>query len=429
MIMLQQGSTDVVQLWHWGSVSLTFISSMMATFAGKSSIAQWLTNRIPDQISIINQELERTDGLNPAMRTLLEQTKEALLFRMTKGIAVSGLMAREMIAVSENYPGGIKWSRLKRASSYLTLDERGKLTVKISKGAWAGGGITATGAVGCLWLVLYIGILLKDTASASALAVGFALIVVAGAGMMFCLHLPAKILAARRVARHLKSRPDGRTAPGEIKEGAAKTETLTAGERSAEIAGDGGRAGRQIAGAGVKKAVGGSVGDIDMDASHDRIVDLAVYSADRKLQLIVEVNSKRDADSEWAADLRSSIFDAEARLTDVPYFLLATPDRFFLWKRQTPTWSPDGSPAPPDYTADARPFMAAHLVYDRQDASEVWHKEITKDDLSMALLSWFDRLCYSPSAIEDLSDRATWVFESGLFDVIRGGTVEFEPPV
>ncbi|HEX8684350.1 MAG TPA: hypothetical protein VF707_18685 [Ardenticatenaceae bacterium] len=59
--------------------------------------------------------------------------------------------------------------------------------------------------------------------------------------------------------------------------------------------------------------------------------DLAVYTPDGELLLVVEVKNKRNASPEWAAQMRRNLL-VHGMIPATLYFLLALPEYFFLWK-------------------------------------------------------------------------------------------------
>src|SRR5260370_23723593 len=59
--------------------------------------------------------------------------------------------------------------------------------------------------------------------------------------------------------------------------------------------------------------------------------DIAVYDSQGELGIIVDIKNKLGTDDEWAAKMRRNLV-AHGFLPKVPFFLLALPDRFYLWK-------------------------------------------------------------------------------------------------
>src|SRR5712692_4477588 len=83
--------------------------------------------------------------------------------------------------------------------------------------------------------------------------------------------------------------------------------------------------------------------------------DFVVQSADNTTQLIVEVKTKVPASADWAARMRRNLF-AHLALPHARFFLLALPERFYLWKD-----APPEAVAPPDYEVDARQLLKPYL--------------------------------------------------------------------
>ena len=63
----------------------------------------------------------------------------------------------------------------------------------------------------------------------------------------------------------------------------------------------------------------------------NQTADIAVYSPDDRLKLVVEVKGYRNATDEWAAQMRRNLLEYNA----VPvgeFFLLVLPEYFYLWR-------------------------------------------------------------------------------------------------
>ena len=86
--------------------------------------------------------------------------------------------------------------------------------------------------------------------------------------------------------------------------------------------------------------------------------DIAAYDTDGQLVLVVETKNKLGTSSVWAAKMRRNIL-AHGLLPKTRFFLLALPDRFYLWR--------DVSIIPelaePNYEIDSAPFLQPY--YDR----------------------------------------------------------------
>ncbi len=144
--------------------------------------------------------------------------------------------------------------------------------------------------------------------------------------------------------------------------------------------------------------------------------DIAVFSPDKKLKLIVEVKAKSGASPEWAAQMRRNLL-AHAAIPRAPFFLLALPDRLYLWK--------DGSESttarPADYVVDSSPIISAYLSdVDKMTPNNSWH------GLELIFASWLNLLTISQLSEDKAAPHEKWLLESGLYDAIKNGSVETE---
>lgn len=152
----------------------------------------------------------------------------------------------------------------------------------------------------------------------------------------------------------------------------------------------------------------------------ERRADVAVYSRDKKLQLVVEVQKKpRDGSNlkKWAATVHRNLL-AHSGIPTSPYFLLAVlPDRFYLWK------SSDRSRADalPDYEIKAEKALKPYL-----DQLSFVSDRASEYDLETVVASWLKDLVESSPA-----DRASlkWFNDSGLSDAIKNGSVVMQAPI
>jgi len=141
--------------------------------------------------------------------------------------------------------------------------------------------------------------------------------------------------------------------------------------------------------------------------------DLAVYSPDERLQLIVEVKNKSGATTDWAARMRRNLF-THSEVPNAPFFLLALPDHFYLWARRATL--PEATP--PDYEIDATPIVADYTDDPKSYLSEY--------SLEMIVNSWLNNLVNSDLTRETAKPHEVWLFDSGLYDAIKAGSVKTE---
>lgn len=149
-----------------------------------------------------------------------------------------------------------------------------------------------------------------------------------------------------------------------------------------------------------------------------RGADIAVYDRKYSLQLVGEVQGRLRASEEWIRQLREYLLETQV-IPRAPYFLLALPDKFYLW---TPGTSGDPQ-APPDYRIDAQQALA-HYMRGWENALE----RIYPSSLEMLVSSWLQDLASLDRRREEVPD-SDWLFDSGLYDAIRGGRVDIDVAV
>jgi len=138
--------------------------------------------------------------------------------------------------------------------------------------------------------------------------------------------------------------------------------------------------------------------------------DMAVYDKTGQLALVVESKNKLGTSSNWAAKMRRNMF-AHGLMPDTPYFLLALPDRFYLWK--------DAGIVPeiilPNYEIDPKPILQSY-----HNGSEISLNSLTGESFELVISSWLSKLLQSDILPPELQEQ-DWLIESGLFEAIKLG--------
>ena len=144
--------------------------------------------------------------------------------------------------------------------------------------------------------------------------------------------------------------------------------------------------------------------------------DIAVYNRDDQLALVVEVKNRLNTSPEWAARLRRNIL-AHGTFPKAPYFLLAFPDRFYLW---TDT---DGQfeVTDPNYTIDARPLLQPYFQQMGVTAAEV-----SSQSLEFIVSSWLGNIVHSGDLNNHAEPLPNWLAESGLQQAVAHGSLNYE---
>jgi hypothetical protein len=143
--------------------------------------------------------------------------------------------------------------------------------------------------------------------------------------------------------------------------------------------------------------------------------DMAVLGKTGEPVLLVEVKNKAGTSENWAAMLRRNIA-AHGFLPNVPYFIVATPDRFYVWK------NPPNTPelAPPDYVVDSSTVLG-ELLDRKQPESE----RLGGAGLEILIGFWLAALINQRINGQETNGNG-WLKESGLQEAVRGGHIVFE---
>jgi len=149
-----------------------------------------------------------------------------------------------------------------------------------------------------------------------------------------------------------------------------------------------------------------------------RRVDIAVYSPDRKLQLVVEIKNKLGASAEWVTRMRHNLL-VHSFIPHVPYFLLVLPDFFYLWTDTTPM----NSLAKPDYEIEAAKILAPYLKPTRS------LNNLSGYGLELLTISWLEDIVRTDLQQNSVDPNLQWLFDSGLYEAIAHGSVAIEDTV
>ncbi len=147
----------------------------------------------------------------------------------------------------------------------------------------------------------------------------------------------------------------------------------------------------------------------------ERRADVAVYSPDKRLMLVVEVKRRSKANKnlrEWATLIHRNLI-AHSGIPSAPYFLLAVlPGYLYLWKDTDPSNIDKG----PDYEVEAQGVLDSYfkrlLPLGVENASD-YH-------LESLMTSWLKDIVDS----KQLADPSlSWLQDSGLFQAVTNGSV------
>lgn len=144
--------------------------------------------------------------------------------------------------------------------------------------------------------------------------------------------------------------------------------------------------------------------------------DLIVYDRQGRLALIVEAKYKFGTTREWAAHLRRNMY-AHGLLPSAPFFLLALPDHFYLWKNE-----PDLlEPVEPTFDIDPRPFLEPYYR-----SLGIAPEDLTGQSFELIITSWLSQILSARFPEEQSKDGQEWLIQTGLHETLQGGSIHFE---
>lgn len=140
--------------------------------------------------------------------------------------------------------------------------------------------------------------------------------------------------------------------------------------------------------------------------------DIIVAAPEGRPALIVEVQPRRESTPEWAAETRCRLLAEGISPWPLPFFLLVARDRLFLWKRGRPV----SCDQLPDVSADA-----AEVLEPAMGKYPTPLETMTREGLELLVAIWLSGVIYPGPATPP---PPRWLFESGLHDALRNGSIQ-----
>lgn len=136
--------------------------------------------------------------------------------------------------------------------------------------------------------------------------------------------------------------------------------------------------------------------------------DIVAQSPDGETILIVEAKTKRGTSTEWAAQMRRNL-GAHLKLS-APFFLLATPDKFYLWRCGELKPNTIETPIEIDPSELLEPYTRTAVGSDER---------LSESSFELIVASWLREVAKTPA--EEAATRfPTQLFDSGLVEALRG---------
>jgi len=143
--------------------------------------------------------------------------------------------------------------------------------------------------------------------------------------------------------------------------------------------------------------------------------DIAVFDRREQIVLAVDTRNLRHKGAEWAEGLHRHLAEYD-NLPTSPYFLLAMPDRFYLWSNGI---GRDDNHAP-DYVINSAPLLRPFF-----EGITIDENEIDRHSFEMIVFSWLAQYVHASETelinVKDLD----WLRESGLAAAIARGRITY----
>lgn len=140
------------------------------------------------------------------------------------------------------------------------------------------------------------------------------------------------------------------------------------------------------------------------------IVDIAAYSPEGELQLVVEVKASKGVSEDWGGKLRRNMA-VHGLVPDTKFFLLALHSYFYLW---LDAQSLEITAA--DYKVPTKDVLQPYLL-------EVNSEGLTGQSLELLIMAWLRDLMNSDLTRESAGSKLSWLFDSGLYECIHHGSL------
>ncbi len=160
-------------------------------------------------------------------------------------------------------------------------------------------------------------------------------------------------------------------------------------------------------------------------------IDIAACSPNGEIQLVAEVKNKLNSSANWAKKVYNRAINNSV-VSNAPYFMLALPDQFYLWKRNenfAQTIEPHFALNPQKFI---KPYLAAKSLK-INDVGVVVEDEFRNEPYSVIekhyrfqtiVKEWLSDIITLNSELPD--ELRYFLVSSGLYEKIRNGFVEVE---
>jgi hypothetical protein len=144
-------------------------------------------------------------------------------------------------------------------------------------------------------------------------------------------------------------------------------------------------------------------------------IDIAAYDREGRVVLLAEAKSRHGTSENWAARLRRNML-SHGVLPWAKYFLIATPERMYLWKQERS----NSEEAPPEFTIDAETVFQPYFQKLHQEPSAIGPEEF-----ELLVLTWLTDIAWSGEHKLKQDPSSAWLSE--LAGSLQQARIEMNP--
>lgn len=139
--------------------------------------------------------------------------------------------------------------------------------------------------------------------------------------------------------------------------------------------------------------------------------DIVVYDRSEQPALAAETKTRMGVSPAWARQFRVNLAE-DHHFPVARYFMLAFPDKFYLWDDSDVAAVVDRAP---DYEIDARPLLRSYF-----EGAGIDPAKIHGSTFVLLFSSWLSAFVHSYGE-DEIADMPDWILDSQLYEAIAGG--------
>ena len=144
-------------------------------------------------------------------------------------------------------------------------------------------------------------------------------------------------------------------------------------------------------------------------------IDIVAYDREGQVVLLAEAKSRHGTSADWAARLRRNML-SHGLLPWAKYFLIATPERVYVWRQERP----DHAEAPREFTIDAAKVLEPYFQKLHQEPSKIGPEEF-----ELLVVTWLTDIARSGE--HNLKQDPSAALLSELTESLKQARIEMNP--